>query len=119
MPAIARTFDWLIEDAITTPDSFHQSEALRSLKHATESFLRSELLKRGVVVRLLENADLWKWLFQKGKLTKEERILLVARRPYLSGMVPKENFDAVAFNEAAKFLLQMHLLARLRNQRRP
>ena len=104
-----RTFAWLIEDALTTPIVSNQSEALRSLAHATERFLLSDLLARGVTVRLLESADLWKWLFESGKISNEERNALVKKRPYLDGLVPKEDFNEASFNESAKFLLQLRL----------
>jgi hypothetical protein len=109
VPSECRTFQWLIEDALTTPIIAGGTEVLRSLAHASESFLLSDLSARGVIVRLLESADLWKWLFGSGKITIEERNALVTMRPYLDGVVPKEEFSEASFNDAARFLLQLRL----------
>jgi hypothetical protein len=117
VPSRCRTFEWLIEDALTSPIPVRQSEALRSLGHATESFLLKELPARGVVVRLLDQGDLWRLLFRSGKLTKEERKSLGEMRPYLGGNVTKAEFNEGSFITAARFLLQMRLLTILRNRK--
>jgi hypothetical protein len=106
-----RTFLWLIEDAITTPVSNHHEEALRSLSQATECFLLDELPKRGVIIRLSEDADLWRIFFRDAKLNRSEKILFASMRQYLGGNLKSNKFEVASFNAAVLLLLRMRLLS--------
>jgi energy-coupling factor transporter ATP-binding protein EcfA2 len=106
-----RTFLWLIEDAITMPVSNRHEEALRSLSHATECFLLDELPKRGVIIRLSEDADLWRIFFRDAKLNRSEKILFASMRQYLGGNLKSNKFEVASFNAAVLLLLRMRLLS--------
>lgn len=116
VPDEQRTFQWLIEDAITSPVSNRHEEALRSLSHATECFLLNELPKRGVIIRLAEDADLWRIFFREGKLNRSERMLLARNREYLGGELKSGPFIEASYNAAALLLSRMWLLSAIKNK---
>jgi hypothetical protein len=64
-----------------------------------------------VIIRLSEDADLWRIFFRDAKLNRSEKILFASMRQYLGGNLKSNKFEVASFNAAVLLLLRMRLLS--------